>query len=282
MPTVLVSLCNEYRLAEKGILRYDVGERTASWITIGLDGDVPITGTLGIYGFGSRIYAVYSVGWDSTRMTIFENDGALSVAADLELPDVKDPHSIWVDAERLLVVSTGTNELFEYALSDGVPRGAPSVIWRAADAATDTMHLNSVTVHEGRILISAFGPQDGDSWESACNGYIRDIERDAILQDGLLHPHSLRSFGGDVFFIESVSGRLRSLRGAEARVDGYARGCESLGGDLFLVGTNVARAGRAVPAGACGIALVDLEGGATREFHDLGAYGREVYDLWLA
>ena len=255
-----------------------------------------ITGVRGLCTYGNFIYALYDVGWTSTRLCIFNGTDDLAVLYDGPLPEVVDPHSLWVGEGHMLVTSTGTDELLAYELRDEFPLGSPRIVWRASSAKADTHHLNSVAVHEGHVLVSAFGLRSGELWRTAERGYIYDVTASQVVITDLHHPHSLKAALNDVFYIESSRQVLRSFKGTRINLSGYLRGCGLLDETTMLVGTNVARTTSKstgivhndrwwyadegeLPVGECTLALVNLQNSSVDRYYDLSPFGREVYDV---
>lgn len=290
----VLSLCNQKRTSNKGILLYDFTARTGRWQPVGTD--LEIMGTRGICIRGRDLYALYTIGWYETYLAqylITPND--IEHIGDVALSSVHDPHSMCVHEGKLLIASTGTDEVLAYRLEDGVPSEVPEVFWRASDAREDTHHVNSVASDGNRVLVSAFGPKTGQFWSSAENGYVFDVTAGQVLCEGLRHPHSLRSHNATVYFTESSRQTLRRIGAPPVIIGGYVRGCDIVDDSTIVVGSNAARrvsrsqgvvtndanpentAGEAV--GKCSVVRVSINGAVRREYFDLSAYGKEIYDI---
>lgn len=276
---------------------YDFDVERGCWIPLATEDE--ITGLRGLGSSGDLIYALYDVDWTSTRLSIFRGRETLANIADIALPDVIDPHSLWVDRERLLVTSTGRDELLAYELRDGVPEGSPAVLWRAGTRGEDTHHLNSVTMHQGDVLVSAFGLRSGEYWRTARHGYIYNVSESKIVEENLYHPHSLSSRFGELYYIESSRQALRSFGGTRIKARGYLRGCDFLNGSRMIVGTNAGRTKSKrsnlvhndrwwyaredeLQIGSSSLAVLDLKRDVVERYFDLSAFGGEVYDILIA
>lgn len=95
----------------------------------------------------------------------------------------------------------------------------------------DAMHLNSVCLHEGRLLVSAFGRFTGHreyKGRSLGSGLVIDVESGETVFEGLSQPHSLVSTEEGLYYCNSESNELvrRDRAGGETRVRfaGYTRG----------------------------------------------------------
>lgn len=290
---VLLSLCNEPRPPQRGALLYDFAAKSGTWIPVGADAE--IMGTRGICVHDGLAYVLYTVGWWETRLSTYDVRGGWpQLLRDAVLPEVKDPHSLCVYDQRLLIASTGTDEIIAYDLRQGEPGDIAETFWRAAPGGEDTHHVNSVASDGERVVLSAFGPRSGEFWSSAQEGYIRTAGTDEMIATGLLHPHSVRLWAGNVFFTESSRQLLRASDGLSVPIGGYVRGCE-ITADRVLVGSNAARRisrSRGIvtnksnfentegdPVGKCAIARVTLSPRVTREYFDVTAFGKEIYDI---
>lgn len=289
----LLSLCNERRPSSQGVLLFDFEGKTGRWIRVGADAE--IMGTRGICLYGGVAFVLYTVGWWETRLSTYDLRDGLKFVDDVMLREVKDPHSLCVHDDRLLVASTGTDEILAYDLRDGAPGETGETFWRAAAGGEDTHHVNAVASDGRRVLISAFGLRAGEFWTSAENGYIRDVGSDEVVAEALLHPHSVRTACGRLYFTESSRQVLRVGTDRTIAIGGYVRGCDIAGDDCLLVGSNAARRtsrSRGVVAnsnnietaegdlvGKCAVARVTLGTHVTREYFDITPFGKEIYDI---
>jgi hypothetical protein len=294
MMRVVLSLCNERRNPEQGVLLFDVVSKDAAWIPVGASES--IMGTRGVCVDGDFLYVVYTVGWYEAHVATFVvRSELIELVDDKRLPDVSDPHSICVFNDRLLVTSTGTDEIVAYDLDDRKVTGNAESFWRASDAGSDTHHVNSVCTDGSAVIVSAFGPREGELWSSARSGYIYNITEQRMILSDLQHPHSARIFDGVLYFDESSRQSLRTASGGRVIIGGYVRGCERLRDGTMLVGSNAARRvsrSRGVVTnaanientegervGSCSLVRVGLGAVPLREFIDVSAYGLEIYDI---
>ena len=294
----LLSLCNEERTPDKGVLLYDFAAKAATWIPGGTQSQ--IMGTRGLWIHNGRLYALYTVGWDETRLALYSLNGdTVDLLADVTLPEVQDPHSLCVHEDALLVTSTGADELLSYDLeSDGMPGGIAYVLWRAGDERRDTHHVNSVASIGGHIYISAFGERSGQFWSSAVDGYIYDVTEKRAVCTGLRQPHSLRGDSqGAIYYTESSRQTFCKVGEKPVIIGGYVRGCDVAADGTILIGSNAARRvsrsqgvvtnssnpedERGDVVGKCSVAVISPNAGATRQYYDITAYGKEIYDICI-
>ncbi|QKV94921.1 DUF4915 domain-containing protein [Streptomyces sp. NA02950] len=201
------------------------------------------------------------------------------------LPDVLDGHSVLAADRDLYVVSSGTDELVRFSLSDGRPDpGQRRTAWRASDAGRDTHHVNSVLQLDGNIVVSGFGPSPTGSWADAYDGYIVDVTDNRPLVTGISHPHSVTACNGLLYYCESGSGRFCSEKGTIINLDGYVRGVCWLSDDLVCIGTSAGRTRDRkghYQAEDCAVWIVDVTRGAVATRIPLGQFGPEIYDIIL-
>jgi hypothetical protein len=209
---------------------------------------------------------------------------------DASLTDV---HSIAMQGDSLYAVATARDSVLEYnVLSGGYELRATHQL---SDGPADTLHINSICFHQGRVLISMFGEDWRTRPASANTGSIVDLADRRSVSGSLSHPHSLTSAGDDLYILGSFSGTVEKVlsngdRTVCARHAGYLRGLS-----IFENGALVGVSGRrrrsrglgtsnAVdPAfdDRCGLLWFNREWELKR-FVDLSWFGREIYDIALA
>lgn len=147
----------------------------------------------------------------------------------------------------------------------------------------DSQHLNSVCVHDGRILASRFGRFCGHRGYKGLTrgaGEVIDLETGETVVDGLSQPHTLRSHDGLLWVCDSEAHALRAYRDFEAEVevplDGYTRGL-AFGPEHVYVGLSRSRNDPA--AGVETARIVALEYGSWRTVARVALPTDEIYDL---
>lgn len=290
---VIVSLCNEQRSPEQGLLLFDIDRKAGTWIPVGARES--IMGTRGICANGDFLYAAYTVGWHETHVASYKVGESVELVDDVTLPDVSDPHSICIFEDRLLVASTGTDEVVAYALDHGAVSRSAEQFWRATDERRDTHHVNSVCSDGASVVISAFGPREGEFWSSARSGYLYDVTARTYIAEDVYQPHSVRAFQEGLCFAESSRQTLRFVGGKTILVGGYVRGCDRAADGMLLVGTNAARRvsrsrGEVTNAqniestegervGTCSIVSITGAEVPLRSYIDISSFGAEIYDI---
>lgn len=176
------------------------------------------TGITGLCWAGDKVVAALQ-GFES-RLLFLDPD--LNVLEVVSLKRIRDIHSIIFHGSELLVASSGTDEVVAYGLNDGRER----VLYAAAPGGLDTVHLNSLCMHKGRLIACMHGPHRSSSPRL---GRVVDTETGEVVIDGLRQPHSLVSTGDALLVLESGTGRLWRLPDQAPLADlghfaGYVRG----------------------------------------------------------
>lgn len=150
----------------------------------------------------------------------FYEEQSFRLLSTVWLQSVLDPHSLlWLSKDRMLVVSTGSDQIVELTLA-GTSVTAERVIWGRSE--NGAHHLNSVGMYDGRMLMSYCWRDRASYVAGTPDGKIID-STGQIVVDGLLYPHSIQVAGGEVYFCYQP-GFVRSLSGKQVSVGGWARG----------------------------------------------------------
>jgi hypothetical protein len=282
LPRLLVSLCNVGPPRRSALLMVERDQ--VAVVDLGRPAPDVTTG-VGLSRQGDRVLHLYRT--DVTRLTVLDA-ATLEVVADYALPEVEDPHSLVLHRGRLVVPSTGTDQVLAYPWTSSGP-GAPEVVWAASEAGRDTHHVNAVAVVDGHLLLTAFGPKTGERHSTATQGYVLDLTTGVRILEGIHHPHSVVAKGRGGLVCDSSRSRVLTLEGREvARSEGYVRGLSVVGRQLY-VGSSVGRkesksqsgvsnpADPGVPVGRCQVRRFGP--GRQRPDVDLSEYGDEIYDL---
>lgn len=164
---------------------------------------------------------------------------------------MSDLHDIMIYRDRLYVVDTFGNRVVVFDVRDEGGEGAlpfarwyikPCCVWKDPRALEpDAVHLNSICVHNGKVLVSALGRFQGfrDYEGRGDDGCILDITRcfgpfdtregnesePNLVCSGLRDPHSLVSYQGELYFAEARRRRVHKGGGILASFQrGYVRG----------------------------------------------------------
>jgi hypothetical protein len=119
------------------------------------------------------------------------------------LPGVRDIHGLRVVNGHLLAVSTGTSKIL---IIDPLGKDRPRTFWEAPETPTQRhLHLNDYIEFEGRRLVLTHKPCVPNQGH---NGTIFDIDRGAVVSDGMAQPHSLMASERKLFVCDSQNWRV--------------------------------------------------------------------------
>jgi hypothetical protein len=281
---LLVSLCTNETDSQPTLLTVD----PVSWaITPFLS--PPGSGATGICRIGDDVFvASQSV---AAAFTVIDAR-TMRVRAEAPMPGANDVHSIAAWEDGLAVASTGTDEVLWYRY-DGDGFVDRTVLWAAGSERSDTVHVNGLAAHGGKLVCCAFGPgfRDFDVWSESQDGYVYDIVNARFVLRGLARPHTVAFLDGGLFLCESSRMNFRSLERAIAHVEGFTRGVAPLPDGRVVVGSSRVRIrSRSTGVyldpetigrypGSCALHVIDLDG-TVHETISLADYGREVYDIF--
>ncbi len=203
------------------------------------------------------------------------------VARYLRLDELSDPHDVTVDGDRIVVVSTGRNEILRYT-----PSGELAERWSPGGEG-DAWHLNNLHTTGGRLVCSAFGRFDGDrAWaEPGARdgaGVVFDVASGETVLTGLTAPHNPRRLADGWLVCNSGTGEVLELaddgsprRGVE--LGGWTRGLTDLDG-LLAVGVSARRKAN-TPGETASLAVLDRA--SLEELERIPFPCREIYDVAL-
>ncbi|MCA9894184.1 MAG: DUF4915 domain-containing protein [Anaerolineae bacterium] len=287
-PVLLISFSNLQKPRSTSLLRYDTRDGSETWVDLGLDKEASISSCTGISGHDGRLYLL-ATRRDVTHVFAF-SQASLEPLWHQALPDVKDAHSLALLGPYAYVVSTGTDEVMRYTVTDQ-GFNDPQVAWTPSGADHDTHHLNSVTSHQGDVYVSGFGPKKTERWSSADDGYIYNLSKDTYVKTAVYHPHTVISYRGSLYYCDSSRAAFASMDAPLVSLEGYVRGACFTSKNIVYVGTSMGRkvskstgivnnpADNGEDWGFCGITRFDL---TTRQQTkiDFSAHGREIYDIY--
>ena len=203
----------------------------------------------------------------------------------------------WADDELWLV-----NTLFSCLCTldedhHFVPRWRPPFI--SEYGAQDRCHLNALAMEDGKPrFVTVFGATDTpDGWrpDKVTGGCLIDVPSGELVVRGLAMPHSPRIHGGQLWLLDSGTGRLVRVDLQKGRVEtvaelpGYTRGLACCG-SLAFVGLSKVRESSTfsgVPIAAdrsrlkCGVAIVDLTSGKMIGLLEFHTGIEEIFDVRL-
>jgi Domain of unknown function (DUF4915) len=279
MSVLLVSLYDGRGVGRPALVTVDTASGLVERVRV--DAPTELDRYMGLCVGGGLVHLIVSS--DESSYLLLLDAVTLGQVGCLELPGVRDGHSVARKDDDLFVVSSGTDEVIRCELADGCLK-SHEVIWAASDAGRDTSHVNGLALHSGRLLVSAFGVAPEGRLAAARNGYIHDVITDRVVSSGLAHPHSVSVRGGRVYHCESKTGRFRCGTRTLARLDGYLRGAAWVSDEVICLGSSEGRP----PSGAshsssdsCAIWFFDIRSGSPTGRVPLAEFGPEIYDIVL-
>lgn len=294
---LLISFCNQTSSPDFSLGIFEPASKTSRWIDFsGLDDEYRngIAGVCGIARVGENF--IVATQGASPILAIIDIAEA-KISQQFALHKCRDPHSIVCSGGYVYLTSTGTNEIYRIYLDEN-QFGEEELFWSYPEVSyeQDEIHLNGLTVDNGNLIASCFGPRNAEgSWDS--EGRVFYVESGRTVIDALRQPHSPIVSNDRLLVAESAAFKVRVYRKtADTRWDpervislsGYARGL-ALSGDELVVGISASRelsrsqgkflyAKQSEPMDSKLVA-VDLRTGDTSWFLDILLYGREPYDL---
>ncbi len=234
---VLISFCNSNNIEQSNLLLLNVFTNEKKWIKIKNKNN----GFTGIAQDDDFIYALYQSA--EPGIVIFEKK-TLRIVLEKELPELKDPHSVLTNKDKIYIVSTGTDQVLEYCFSkENKEIIFKKVLWfpKKSSQQKDSYHINSIFIENKDIFISAFGLKKNERWSSAKNGFIFNISTNKEIIDSIYHPHSIIAKNKKIYYCESTSKSVKENHKTIIKLDsGYTRGLEIKERYLFL-GTSSGR-----------------------------------------
>jgi len=153
-----------------------------------------------------------------------------------------DVHSLCWYNGKMMVVSSGTDEIVEVAIRAGEVR-AETVYWRVdpEGARYDHHHLSGICAGPEGIIVCGFGKKRAELWSSATDGFLFDLNRGSRIVSALHQPHTVTHLASSIVYCESRKMAVRHCHDTESQsLPGYTRGmCQS--GSYIFVATSTAR-----------------------------------------
>jgi hypothetical protein len=165
----------------------------------------------------------------AVESSILQLDAEFRVLRCDVLPLSRDAHSLLPYDGGFLIADTLNNRVNHERLAADGSGFVGSEFWRQHPSNKDETHVNSVCSLGGEVYVSSFGEKPGNAWTSCQTGQIINISTGEIVCDNLQHPHTLATWAGDVYWLESKTGLLhRYTPGGKheslLHLDGYVRG----------------------------------------------------------
>jgi len=212
------------------------------------------------------------------ELLLYDEDG---VVVYRRLDALREPHAALWHGEELVLVSTLENALLWVNRSGEVVRE-----WRAPGIG-DCWHLNGLVVHDGRLLVSAFGRftrhrEWAEPGAREGRGILFDPWTGADVLAGLSCPHDPTPVDGGWLVCNSAAGAITRLDGdgtplATRSLGGWPRGL-AVDGDRVYLGISAHRL--AGVGGTAAVAALDRRTLEERERWELPC--AEVFTLaWV-
>jgi hypothetical protein len=193
----------------------------------------------------------------------------------------------------VFAVSSGTDGVYRIDFDASFVPKSESLAWAVRQPVEqkilkNTHHINSVGLRGDSLIVSMFGEKKTDILFGRRDGKVLDCRDSTLLLDNLYHPHSIYIDGENVILLESYLGNL--LVNGERKLtirDTYVRGLAMDSGNYY-VGTSIRRTASKSEDGLhltykvsdrCGIFVVKKQTYEVKQFFDLSAHGREIYDI---
>ncbi len=286
----LISFCNNSNKID-----YHQGHGIIGLLKLGADGqlsyrdlpiDVPslnkIKGATGLVKKDDKYYVVLQ----SAIPVLLVLDEQFNTIRHTQLSNLKGVHSICFFKDKLLMVSTRQDRIISLDLSDYSYHSIYDL-----ETNSDTHHFNSICIHNGRVLASAFGLNKKEFWTQALSGYVIDINSGERIIEGLKQPHSLFSFKDNLFVCDSSRQRIvdKKLNIIASSDKGYVRGLWKQNGQLIFgisKGRSISNStgkfignisNKGILAGTC---QVVIQSNVDKKISiNLDAFADEVYDI---
>lgn len=210
----------------------------------------------------------------ASNLALLDAKGLHSVRLSEEHLDL---HDVLWHGESLYLVATQTNTILR--LDSRLRETGRWVL----EGEHDSHHVNSICMHEGRLLATRFGDfHSHREYKGATRGagQVIDVDTGQVLVSGLSQPHSLRSHQGMLWLCDSETHRVLAFRDGcqveEIRLDGYTRGL-LLTSDAVFVG--LSRSRNVDHSGVETACVVELTGRGHQERSRTQLPAAEVYEV---
>lgn len=288
MTRLLISFCNA---SPPGLSLglYDFGLDRFQWLDLSELGD-HIASTTGICLSHGACWCIVTGPEDHSRLVMLDHQ--LRTRRVFDLREARDAHSLISFEVGFLVNDTRRNSVTRLVV-DGA-RLHESPFWSYCGQTTDVVHVNSVANLEGQVFVSMFGEKPPTGWSAANHGQIVNVSTGEIITRDLIHPHSLITLDGGLYWLESGTGRLHRYSKRDgheilATIDGYVRGFVTDERYYYVAVSARRRRSRSTGTPNAPVALTSSDANSwiyridrmdgSRERRRLTAFGAEIFDL---
>ena len=283
----LVSFCNnKQQVSEQGLqlarLDINTADQTVhqSALTIELPDSLTGNGVTGMCHHGAHRVLLLQ---RNPSTLVFLNQH-LQVDQVVPMEGLKGVHTILSWQGELYVSVTNQDRIVKLDQSFNQHE-----VW-STGSQQDSIHLNSICVHDGSLYASAFGPKKDQLWSSADQGYVFRVATSEPVLKPIWHPHSVFSHAGKLHCCHSSFQQVVSADAVlEENLPGYTRGLY-IDDELLICGTSTGRlvshstglkisnrSGAGQTGGTCGVFIRFNNHGSS--FTDLSHLGSEVFEV---
>ncbi len=221
------------------------------------------------------------------RLAFLDDD--FKLVRIITVPGMYWLHSLCELNGRLYTANTGTDEVLEIEIDDNF-NATTRPFHRMSPTRYDHHHLNSVAVHDNRLLCTTFGPKHEDGWGKSTQGRLFRPDTGETVLAPLHNPHTAFSLSdGRWACCESKANKVHFSDGSEVQLEGYTRGLTQARRNLY-----VGLSGRRLQSRSTGrmmhtsvtasnlpaVAVVDLDSNEVTRVFSLKHFATEIYDLY--
>ena len=214
------------------------------WVELSTAVGGPVIGATGLTESGGDYWCIAQVPGVGASALVHLN-ALLEPVGAYALASTADGHSLIPFDGGLLVTDTLHNRVNHIEVAEDGSGITETVFWSASDESEDVVHLNSIAAIGDDVFVSLFGPRGPTGWLSAMSGMVVHVNQKEPVCTDLYHPHSLQSFDGSLYWLESRRGLIHAYSEAVGHeivgsARGYLRGL-AVTKDYFYVGASAAR-----------------------------------------
>lgn len=288
---LLISFCNE-RFTPACILGLlEPKSNTFRWVDTQYWENAK--GASGLASRNGHIYVGIQAHQPGPRLHIYD-EITLELMAAYDFRHVQDLHSIAFRSDRELVaVSTGSDELYSLSLETPTVIGSEQLLWRLPGTFAelgDQCHVNSAAITSKGLSVTWCRSAGISASLPPLGGGVMTVDNGEIYQDGIVSPHSLLEFDGNMYLC-AHPGKVMRLPSGEVSIGGFARGLCVSEGKLYAGSsgprTHSRSTGRTTKVesleeyssfGAL-VSKIDPHTLEIEEIYSLRALGNEIYDI---
>jgi len=152
-----------------------------------------------------------------------------------ELEGLKGVHSILSQDDHIFLSVTNQDRIIK--VND---KNQQFEVW-SENTLEDTIHLNSICIHNNELYASAFGRKTNKLWSSAQSGFVFKVSNGKQIINNIWHPHSTFSYDNQLYCCNSSLQQVVNQQGVcFSNLPGYTRGLH-IDDKLIICGTSQGR-----------------------------------------